>query len=177
MPSTASTMSLLQEGPSTSVSAIRHTCPATHYNRREVLYHVDHQGRYAVQSRGAQPPSRQAPTMQEPSRQRLQASDDCPVSQSIERASPNKSRSTSRRPIVVVQSREDYQINSVGSKSTTANSQRPTTLPLAPRPQRLPTPELPNLNDDEPFCYCDVKKKCDDSKGGCIRKSHRWAFV
>jgi hypothetical protein len=175
-PSTASTMSSLPERLSTSASAMRHTHPATHYNCREVLYHVDHQGRYAVQSCEVRPPSRQSPTRQPPSRQRLQESDDCPMLQPIERASLNRSRSTSRRAIIVVQSREGLRLDRPQVKGVLANSQKPAAPPPAPRPQRLPTPELSDLDDDEPFCHCDVEKKC-DSRRGCLRKNHPRALV
>lgn len=170
---TSSTMSSLPERSLTSASALKNTRPAVHYNRREMLYHVDHQGRYAVQSRDVRRPARQSPMTQPPYRRQLQASDDCPTLQPIGPAGPNQSRSTSRRNVLLVQSREGYQLDRSGSKSVAADSPGQVTTPPAPRPQRLPTPEISDPDEAEPFCYCDVKKKCDSSRG-CV---HEWALV
>ena len=175
MPSAASTMSSPPKQSSTPASATKSSQTTMHYSRREVLYHADHQGRYAVQLYEVRPPSRHSTTTQRSSWQHPQPSNHYPMLQSVERASPTESRSASRNPIVIVQSRESLQLNRPESKGVAAISQKPAGTPPAPRPQRLPSPELSDLDDDEPFCCCDTKKKCDPRRG-YLRKKYRRAL-
>lgn len=169
-------MSPLLQPSSTSTSAMKSIHTATRYIHREVLYHVDHEGRSTVQSYETRPASRRSTTMQQPSWQRPKASENHPALHCSERAGPNGSKSTSRSPIVIVQSREGPQFDSIESNGKAENSQRSAAPPPAPQPRRLPTPELSDLGDDEPFCHCDVKKKC-GSKRDCLRKNYGQALV
>jgi hypothetical protein len=170
--SAAPKMSSLPKQSSTPASVTKSSHVAMHYNRREVLYHADHRGRYAVQSYEVRPPSRQPTTTQRSNWQHPQPSNHYPVLQSVERASPTESRSASRNPIAIVQSRVSLQVNRPESKGVAAISQKLAAPPPAPRPQRLPSPELSDLDDDEPFCCCDIKKKC-EPRGTRLRKKYR----
>jgi hypothetical protein len=164
-------MTSLPKQSSTPASAMHISQATTHTNHREILYNADNQGRYAVQSYEV----REWTRTESPIWQALQPTDNWPVLQSIERADLANSRSTSRSSVIVVQSREDSQLDKPGSKGMTAKLPKSAAPPPAPRPHRLSTPDLSDLDEDGPFCHCDAKKQC-NSKGGCLRKKYRRAL-
>lgn len=175
MPSTASTMPSLPEPSSVPASAMHASHTSTPYNYREVSYHLDNRGRYAIESYEVRPPSLRSPPASSPYTQRLQPTGYHLVLRSTERSNPTDPRTTPQNPIIVVQSCEGLQLDKAGSKGMAADSPKSAAPPPAPRPRRLSTPELSDLDEERLFCYCDAKKNC-DSKKRCVRKACRRAL-
>ncbi|KAF1929184.1 uncharacterized protein M421DRAFT_133675 [Didymella exigua CBS 183.55] len=169
-PSTAFTMTSLPKLPPAQTSQAAVQC-----NRREVSYHPDNQGRYAIQAYEVRPHSRRSPPTRTPCWHRLKSNDYYPMLHSVERTRPTDFR-TSQNPIVVAQSCDGRQLNKIGPKGISEDLPMPTELPPpAPRPHRLSTPDLSDLKEERPFCYCDAEESC-DSKRTCARRISRRAL-
>lgn len=169
MSSTASTMPSL---PKPSPVAMHASQDLTQHNHRETSYHMDGQGQYAIQSYEIRAPSRHSVRTPPPRWRRLQPTDYSRVLHSIKREATIESTSGSRGSNIVAQSREACQLDKARFKDIAANPPKSLETPPAPRPRRLSTPDLSDLDEDRPFCSCDTRMKC-NSKKGCLNKTCR----
>ncbi|KAJ8112331.1 hypothetical protein OPT61_g5275 [Boeremia exigua] len=135
-----------------------HTLNGNKY--REVAYHLDGQNRYVAQSYDVRPFPQHSSPAHLPCTQRLLPIEYSSVRQSDTAARASPSTTTSKKPMVIVQSRGCVLQDKPHAKKTkVAECSRPIPPPT-PRPRLLSSPELSDVEDDRPFCYCDASKNC-----------------
>lgn len=151
------TLTLTVDGPQTFMPTKN---PLSSDKFREIAYHLDGQGRYVAQSyevRAPQSSSKPPLHVQSPHKGSRSASSQ----QCSGRAGLQKPNASHRKvpAVVVVQSRESSVHDQHNDDAMANRSLRSAVPPRAPRPDRLPTPELPELSEARPFCYCDSKRQ------------------
>src|SRR5690242_2897316 len=126
---------------------------------REVTYHLNSRNGYVAQSYEVRSPSRRSPTMSPaPPRFMLHAPLTKCSSLGGSGAKSNPSKPMSKKTVVVVQSRECV-LQDQAHKARVIKSSELTVPPSTPRPSRLATPELSDIDDERPFCHCDFRKE------------------
>ncbi|KAJ4989309.1 hypothetical protein SVAN01_05214 [Stagonosporopsis vannaccii] len=127
---------------------------------REVAYHFNGRDQCMAQSYEIRSPSHGVPALSpQPSRdtQHTLSPRRSSLRQSCARLDSFKPESG--RSVLVVQSRE-YVLQDQAHKATATNSEDFTEPPTTPRPRRLATPDLSDVDEDRPFCHCEFRKDC-----------------
>lgn len=154
MPSLPLTLAAPTTLMTTSHASNSHKC-------REVEYHLNGRDRYVAQSYEVRSPSHHShivPPASPRSMQHPLSSKYSSLRRSavrLERFKPKAGKS-----VVVVQSRECVLQDQAHTKAKAVKSSELTTPSPTPRPRRLPTPDLSDIDDDRPFCRCDSRKDC-----------------
>jgi hypothetical protein len=65
----------------------------------------------------------------------------------------------SKKSIVIIQSREGIQQDTAATGTGDAKPSKSAAPPPTPRPCRLPTPELSDIDEERPFCDCEALRK------------------
>ncbi|KAF2622667.1 hypothetical protein BU25DRAFT_415160 [Macroventuria anomochaeta] len=159
-PTAGSTMPSLPSSSSAPAIVMPTSHSSSSVKYREVAYHLDGQDRYVAESYEVRSPSRQSPPAPRDMQHLLQPTEYSFAPQSVMRPSLTPSKPTSKRSIIIVPSRESLQQDQPDTKPGAIKASKPVAPPLAPRPRRLSTPDLSDIEDDQPFCHCDSKKKC-----------------
>jgi hypothetical protein len=126
---------------------------------REVEYHLDGNHRHVAQSYEVRPPSHPSSATSSPRMQPIQSTRHSFSSDSSAPAKRSSSRIAQSKTVIVVQSPKNAL---EGPPTDNARATKASTLegpPPAPRPRRLPTPELPDVKSDQSFCHCDTNQK------------------
>jgi hypothetical protein len=125
---------------------------------REAAYHQDGQGRYVAQSyevrRPLSPPS-PAPML---SKHRMKLPKRSLKQSSIVVLELPCPRRIPEQSINLDQPREGPQQRPSGPTPSKIEVIKAAAPPSTPRPRRLPTPELSDIESERPFCGCDIKK-------------------
>lgn len=129
---------------------------------REAAYHQDSQGRFVAQSYEVRPSQRLSSPATVPYRQNPQSTESSFGTGSVVVMELASCRLRSKKPAVIVQSRDGFRedVQRIKPRDTTILESK--AIPPAPRPRRLSTPELSDIDEGRPFCGCDSKKgaKC-----------------
>jgi hypothetical protein len=141
------------------ISKDAHHVPKT-MKYREAKYHQDGQGRYVAQSYEIRAPSNQSPLApMSGNKQHMKSFEDSSRSQSVVAVDVSSQWKTLDRATNVVCSRESLQRPQRKVQIVQKEISISTPAPSAPRPRRLPTPELSDIEDERVFCGCDIKRK------------------
>lgn len=152
----ANTMPSLPISPEKPAKAMPAQDVSSSRKYREAEYHLDGKHRCVAQSYEVRPPSRPSSATSSPRMQHVQSARHSSSSESSASAKLSSSKIAQSKTVVVVQSPENAM---QGAPDDNAKAAKASTLggpPPAPRPRRLPTPELPDVKSDQSFCHCDA---------------------
>lgn len=155
---------LLSSTPETTKDT-HHVSTTNQY--REAAYHQDSQGRYVAQSYRVQRPLDPSSPVLESNTKLVKRPRRSLRSQRTVLLELSSSKMTSWSSNVDL-SREDHQQPSSALKPRRTETSTSLIPPSAPRPRRLATPELSDIEDERQFCGCDCKRNACKCCTSCL---------